>query len=103
MRRTESILKLQGLIEGSGEYQNYRVPEEEIQLIGNRRVRDFYRDQNAILDSFLEVDEILDNARALGSGETSAGPVIPSLASAEKRETLAVQIKLAINVNLLVK
>lgn len=97
--RSESLLKVAGLIDDrEGEFECFRMPEEKMRGMKSK-VKDFYRRQNGILDSFLEVDEILLNARAVGP---ETGPIIPAGPGGEKKEALANQVKLAINVNIVV-
>jgi hypothetical protein len=101
LQRSESILKVQHLIDDrGGEYESFRKDQHDLDLIKSAKVKRFYIRQNSILDSFLEVDAILDNVRALG--EHTEGPPEISSATAQKRESLAGLVKLAINVNILV-
>lgn len=74
-QRSESILKLSGLInDHSGEYESFRKSDEEMKGM-KRSVRQFYEHQNSILDGFAEVDEILDNAREFAGGDQP--PTVP--------------------------
>jgi len=45
-----------------GKYERFRKSDEEIRKCKRKKVRQFYERQNAILDGFKEVDELLDVA-----------------------------------------
>lgn len=99
LRRNASLFRLTGLIDDrSGEYELYRKSPAELKEIKSKKVRAFYKEQNAVLDAFKEVDEILDNTRVLAAtGGTT--PLQPAKPSAGAEEQASVKIKLAINVN----
>ncbi|KAL7338955.1 putative cation diffusion facilitator [Rhodotorula toruloides] len=60
-KRTESILRLTGLIDDrAGEYEKFRKTDEELKKMPKK-------------DAFIEVDEILDNARA----KAATGELLP--------------------------
>lgn len=108
LTQSGSILKLSGLIDDrGGEFERYRVTDVEMKKM-SRPVRKFYQDQNEILDSFLEVDEILDNTRAAVNGALgmSDGPVIAAnsaaTSSAQAQQELNSLVKHALNVNIAV-
>lgn len=122
-KRTESILRLTGLIDDrAGEYEKFRKSDEELKKMP-KKVRKFYERQNEQLvrskslsslnvlfvvqedptdscgaqDAFIEVDEILDNARAKAvTGELL--PIAPR--SSEKQDDHRAAVKWAINFNL---
>ncbi|EGU12917.1 putative Cation diffusion facilitator [Rhodotorula toruloides ATCC 204091] len=70
-KRTESILRLTGLIDDrAGEYEKFRKSDEELKKMPKK-------------DAFIEVDEILDNARA----KAATGELLPiGLHSSEKQD-----------------
>ncbi|BGO90840.1 hypothetical protein NBRC10512_005208 [Rhodotorula toruloides] len=96
-KRTESILRLTGLIDDrAGEYEKFRKSDEELKKMP-KKVRKFYERQNEQLDAFIEVDEILDNARA----KAATGELLPvGLHSSEKQDDHRAAVKWAINFNL---
>ncbi|KAM0746582.1 hypothetical protein T439DRAFT_360269 [Meredithblackwellia eburnea MCA 4105] len=99
LTRTASVFQLQGMIDDkAGCFEKFRKSEEELKGLKSN-VREFYETQNEILDGFAEVDEILDNTRALAlTGELA--PILPqSKPSAEREEAHALKVKFAINVN----
>ncbi|GAA5822136.1 hypothetical protein JCM3770_000420 [Rhodotorula araucariae] len=100
LKRAESVLRIAGLIDDrAGEYERYRKSDEELKGMP-KKLRRFYEAQNAQLDQFAEVDEILENARAkAATGElTPLGP--PSTSSRE--DELRASVRWAINVNTIV-
>ncbi|KAI7860379.1 hypothetical protein BDC45DRAFT_430569 [Circinella umbellata] len=47
-------------------FSSLRIPEEQLQAIKNKRVRQFYEHQNEMIDRFMEVDQVVE---ALRQGE----------------------------------
>uniref|UniRef100_A0A0K3CB66 BY PROTMAP: gi/342320979/gb/EGU12917.1/ putative Cation diffusion facilitator [Rhodotorula glutinis ATCC 204091] n=1 Tax=Rhodotorula toruloides TaxID=5286 RepID=A0A0K3CB66_RHOTO len=84
-KRTESILRLTGLIDDrAGEYEKFRKSDEELKKMPKK-------------DAFIEVDEILDNARA----KAATGELLPiGLHSSEKQDDHRAAVKWAIHFNL---
>ncbi|KAJ7505577.1 hypothetical protein B0H11DRAFT_2273063 [Mycena galericulata] len=104
------------------EFEHFRKSEDELKTIKNRGVREFYQQQNEILDSFLEVEAVLtstlpDNIygtfanRRIFDGpsvlspiaddeEAERQPLLPDTESKEKKRERA--DKIALNVNMLV-
>ena len=69
----------------------------------SKKARDFYSEQNAILDGFAEVDSILANTTLLAAtGELA--PALPVLSddATDKRDAAASRVKLYVNVNFFV-
>ncbi|BGP47288.1 hypothetical protein JCM10450v2_003140 [Rhodotorula kratochvilovae] len=89
LKRAESVLR----------YEPFRKSDDELKRMP-KKLRRFYEAQNAQLDQFAEVDEILENARAkAATGElTPLGP--PSNSSRD--DDLRASVRWAINVNTLV-
>jgi len=68
----------------------------------SKPTREFYEEQNTILDGFAEVDAILANTTLLAAtGELA--PALPVLSddAADKRDAAAARVKLYVNVNFL--
>ncbi|KAK4704243.1 3-oxoacid CoA-transferase, partial [Phenoliferia sp. Uapishka_3] len=101
--RNESVFKISGMIDDKGgDFEKFRMPEEKMKGM-KKSVRRFYEDQNAILDGFAEVDEILDNTRAMATtGELA--PILPTklAGTGNKEEEFNLKVKFAINVNFLI-
>jgi hypothetical protein len=120
-----SLVQLTGLIDDrGGEFEQYRRSDAELKGIKNKRVRQFYENQNEILvcffdgndrriqgtdlagcsrakDGFAEVDEILDNTRAKATtGELA--PMIPVKPSQGREDEFNAQVQFAVNVNLVI-
>jgi divalent metal cation (Fe/Co/Zn/Cd) transporter len=110
-----------------GEHEHYRKSDEELKLIKNRGLREFYERQNEILDGFLEVEQVLTStlpdkvfgtfARPSISGDPTVlsliaqsfpddaeaaerQPLLPDTESKEKKRER--KDKIALNVNMLV-
>ncbi|KAF8172061.1 hypothetical protein K438DRAFT_1852195 [Mycena galopus ATCC 62051] len=59
-----------------GELEHYRKSDEELKLIKNRGLREFYERQNEILDGFLEVEQVLTSTLPDEVSGTFARPSI---------------------------
>ena len=58
--RTNAVIKRQLLSGGNREqFESYRKSEEEIKNIKNKKVRQFYEDQNESINAWLEVDTVV--------------------------------------------
>jgi len=105
-----------GLIDDrGGNYEKYRMSDEDIKRIKTKSVRQFYTDQNDVLDMFKEVDDILDDCVGLSTHlaehDLERSPLLPKShlekgstndeSSSDKRVLLAIQVNMAINVVLL--
>ncbi|GAA5878521.1 hypothetical protein JCM3774_000096 [Rhodotorula dairenensis] len=100
IKRQESILRVAGLIDDrSGEYEKFRKSDKELDKM-SKKLRKFYEKQNETLDAFIEVDEILENARA----KALTGELIPSVSAkqADSEEEARATIRWAINLNTVV-
>ncbi|KAI5474634.1 cation diffusion facilitator [Pseudohyphozyma bogoriensis] len=101
LKRNESVFRMAGMINNEGgKYEHYRKTDEDLAGIKNKKVRDFYENQNEILDGFAEVDEILEcTTVSLQTGELA--PMVPTKpsTSADREEAHANIVKFAINLN----
>ncbi|KAJ7223170.1 cation efflux family-domain-containing protein [Mycena pura] len=104
------------------ELEHFRKSDEELKTIKKRDVREFYRRQNATLDGFLEVEEVLTStlpdkifgtfahrpildgllvlSPVAGEGDAERQPLLPISESKEQKRERA--DKVALNVNILV-
>lgn len=106
LARNESIFKMSGMIDDNGgEFEHYRMSEADMKPFSSK-IKAFYRAQNEILDDFAEVDEILDNTRAIVQAAHAAGTTMPSVRLTRPgppaEDALNIKVKVAINVNFLV-
>ncbi|GAA5987064.1 hypothetical protein JCM10908_001011 [Rhodotorula pacifica] len=100
LKRQESILRIAGLIDDrSGEFETYRKSDKELAKM-SKKLRKFYEKQNETLDAFIEVDEILENARI----KAMTGELIPSVSTkqADSEEEARASVRWAINLNTIV-
>ncbi|KAF7357665.1 Cation diffusion facilitator [Mycena sanguinolenta] len=105
-----------------GEFEKYRKSDEELKSLKNRKLREYYERQNAILDGFKEVEEVLTSTladkimntfshppisdgpsvvspTAVDQDQAERQPLLPSTETKEmKRERMD---KIALNVNIL--
>ncbi|KAJ6466390.1 cation efflux family-domain-containing protein [Mycena sanguinolenta] len=106
-----------------GEFEKYRKSDEDLKSLKNRKLREYYERQNAILDGFKEVEEVLTSTLADKIMDTFSHPPIsdgpsvmsptaadqdqaerqPLLPSTETKEMKRERMdKIALNVNILV-
>lgn len=100
LTKTTTHTQIAGLIDDrAGEYERFRKSDDELKRLP-KKVRRFYEAQNAQLDQFAEVDEILDSARA----KAATGELIPGspAENAGRDEDLRASVRWAVNVNTLV-
>ncbi|KAH8919554.1 hypothetical protein BT69DRAFT_482983 [Atractiella rhizophila] len=104
-RKDKEELKV--AIQNAGEYEPYRKDKEELKAIKKKKIREFYEHQNATIDQFSEVDDIL--RAALGQGQQGGSvpletePLLQGLSNRPKTTagTSPSLITLVINLNFL--
>ncbi|KOS14265.1 cation diffusion facilitator [Malassezia pachydermatis] len=83
MRRSDSIASLRAfaqIIDGrSGYFEDVRKTDDEIRAIKNADVRAFYEGQNAVLDGWREVDEVLESQFPTEIMRRFSMPYMPNL------------------------
>lgn len=120
--RTQALLKKQIVAGIDGEcFEEYRVSDEDLKQMKNKKIRTFYQEQNARLDDWLEVDTIVkamaedvmdsmnpdadhDGVRERGGGlqnvEERVEELLPDRVQEERRKA-AKKARWAININVI--
>ena len=88
-----------------GTFEQFRKDQDELKHLP-KKLRRFYEAQNELLDSFAEVDEILDDCIQTadkGSGrDLESAPLLPKGHLEGKEEAFSRTVTTAINVNLVI-
>jgi len=104
-----SLYHRMGLVDDSGgKYEHFRKSDDEIASCKSKKVRQFYEQQNEILDMFREVDQLLDEPATIEHSEAmniveETTALLPKYTSKTGKDASEKStVKWAININIVI-